>query len=235
MTYLFSVIWFCLALAAAIGFFLGWLVRDASCRKAMRELQSTLKERLRLDSIHEERVASGPAAPSPETDATFSPDFSSDNALSHDLSAAGDAAATFIGEGADPQAPFPVEAIQGIGLSFGEKLRNQGVDTTLALLEKCGTDEALRTISESTGLNERALKGWTVVADLLRIPGMDAQLAQVLSNSGVSSVQELAGSRPIDVWRHIAGGRGQLGPETDLRRLENLVADATTLKPMIQR
>lgn len=230
MTYLFSFIWLSLLLAAIIGFLLGWLVRDSSCRKAMRDLRSSLKDR--LEQIREEDVPSLPAVASESTETDVQEAvIGSGREDWSDLPGAGDSPAKEESEG---QSAFPIEAIQGIGQSIGGRLREQGIDTSLALLERCSADQGVRTVAEATGIGERALRGWTVVADLLRIPGMDAQLAQVLSNSGVESVQALGTTRAIQVWLQIPEKERNLAPETDLRRLEILVDEASGLRPMIQ-
>ncbi len=90
--------------------------------------------------------------------------------------------------------PYPVEEVEGIGKGFGRKLRTLGIETTEDLLRYCNTKEGWEDVADKIGLKERyVVRKWASMADLMRIPGIMGQFAELLEFSGVESVQDLAG------------------------------------------
>lgn len=85
-----------------------------------------------------------------------------------------------------------IDAIEGIGPAFQEKLEAAGVSTVEALLEKGGSDSARATLAEATGIPQKRIDTWVSMADLFRIKGIASQFGELLVRSGVGSVSELA-------------------------------------------
>ncbi len=84
-----------------------------------------------------------------------------------------------------------IEEVEGIGPTYGEKLRNAGVATIEDLLEKgCGKG-GRKSIAEATGLSESQILKWVNMADLFRIKGVAGEYAELLEVSGVDTVKEL--------------------------------------------
>ncbi len=83
-----------------------------------------------------------------------------------------------------------IEDIEGIGPSYGQKLRSTGVTTTDALLESCATKKGRQELSEKTGLSETLILKWVNMADLFRIKGVARQYAELLESAGVDTVRE---------------------------------------------
>lgn len=86
---------------------------------------------------------------------------------------------------------YKIDEIEGIGPSFGEKLRAAGVDSTDDLLEQCGTPGGRKKMADKTGLSEKQILGWTNMADLMRVSGVGKQYAELLEASGVDTIKEL--------------------------------------------
>jgi predicted flap endonuclease-1-like 5' DNA nuclease len=86
----------------------------------------------------------------------------------------------------------PVEKIEGIGTGFGQRLREDGIDTTEKLLEACTTSEGVSRICECVDLDEDTVRNWGAMADLMRINGLGGQWAELMWRAGVMSVQDLA-------------------------------------------
>lgn len=85
-----------------------------------------------------------------------------------------------------------IEEIDGIGKGYGKRLRAMGIHTTTKLLNKCANTNYAKNIAEVMTLNEKIVKSWCQMADLIRVDGVDGQLADLLFCSGISSVKELS-------------------------------------------
>lgn len=86
---------------------------------------------------------------------------------------------------------YPIEEIEGIGPSFGEKLQGAGIKNTDNLLDKCATPAGRKDVATATGLSEKQILGWTNMADLMRVSGVGKQYAELLEASGVDTIKEL--------------------------------------------
>ncbi len=86
---------------------------------------------------------------------------------------------------------YKIEEIEGIGPTYGEKLKEAKVMTTDDLLELCGSKTGRKTVAEQTGLTESQLLGWANKADLMRISGIGSEFSDLLEAAGVDTVKEL--------------------------------------------
>ena len=86
---------------------------------------------------------------------------------------------------------YKIDEIEGIGPSYGEKLRAAGIDTTDDLLTHCAKPAGRKQVAEKTGLSEKHILGWTNMADLMRVSGIGRQYAELLEASGVDTIKEL--------------------------------------------
>ena len=87
---------------------------------------------------------------------------------------------------------YPIEDIEGIGPTYGEKLKAAGINTTGDLLDACCGRSGRKNAAESTGLSEKLILKWTNMADMMRISGIGPQFAELLEAAGVDTVKELA-------------------------------------------
>lgn len=84
-----------------------------------------------------------------------------------------------------------IEDIEGIGESYGEKLRAAGVGTTEELLTQGKTPSGRKGLAEKTGLGDKLVLKWVNMADLFRIKGVAGEYAELLEAAGVDTVKEL--------------------------------------------
>ena len=96
-----------------------------------------------------------------------------------------------------------IDEIEGIGESYAAKLREAGISTTDALLEKGGTPNGRETIAMTTGVSSTLVLRWVNHADLSRIKGIASEMSELLEASGVDSVAELARRVPANLHRTI--------------------------------
>ena len=87
---------------------------------------------------------------------------------------------------------YDIEEIDGIGKGYGKRLRAMGIHTTTKLLNKCTNTDYEKNIAKAMMLNEKIVKSWCQMADLIRVEGIDGQLADLLFFSGITSVKELS-------------------------------------------
>ncbi len=86
---------------------------------------------------------------------------------------------------------YKIEQIEGIGKTWGDKLRGAGIATVAQLLKAGSDPKGRRSLAERTGLDESRLLEWVNRADLMRIKGIGTQYSDLLEASGVDTVKEL--------------------------------------------
>jgi len=84
-----------------------------------------------------------------------------------------------------------ITEIQGIGATYGAKLRTAGIENVEQLLEKGITVRGRREMAEQSGITEKRLLRWVNMADLFRVKGIGEEYADLLEAAGVDTVPEL--------------------------------------------
>ena len=97
-----------------------------------------------------------------------------------------------------------LEAIEGIGPVYAEKLRAAGVRGTNDLLKKGSTKRGRQTLAELSGVSEKLVLEWVNHADLFRIKGVGPEYADLLEEAGVDTVPELAQRNPDNLYAKMA-------------------------------
>jgi ribosomal protein L31 len=82
--------------------------------------------------------------------------------------------------------------IEGIGEVYDRKLKDAGIPTPDALLQKGSTPKGRQEIAEKTGISGKLILEWINHVDLLRVKGMSPDWAELLEAAGVDTVPELA-------------------------------------------
>ena len=97
------------------------------------------------------------------------------------------------------QPTVALSEIKGIGPASAEKLREAGVLTTNALIERVGDNAATERLAETTGLSADKLREWAAKADLTRVKGVGDEYRKLLQWSGVPTIAALAEWKPSDL------------------------------------
>jgi len=93
----------------------------------------------------------------------------------------------------------PIEAIEGIGLVYKEKLRGLRIKTVGDLLNAGKTRPGREDLVKETGASPQEILRWVNMADLFRIKGVDEEYSELLEASGIDTVVELAKRNPISL------------------------------------
>ena len=90
--------------------------------------------------------------------------------------------------------------VEGIGKVYAKKLKDSGIVTTEALLEKGATPAGRKRIAEKSGISAARILKWLNHVDLFRIKGVETQYAELLEASGVDTIPELAQRDPAHLY-----------------------------------
>ena len=131
---------------------------------------------------------------------------------------------------------YPIDEIEGIGPTFGEKLKAAGVNNTGDLLKACCDKKGRDGLAESTGISYDNLLKWANRADLMRLNGVGKQFSELLENAGVDTVKELAQRRADNLTAKME----EVNAEKKLARttpkqdqVEGWIQEAKTMDPII--
>lgn len=86
----------------------------------------------------------------------------------------------------------PLEYIEGIGPVYAGKLSENGVNTPLDLLREGSTPQGRSDIAKRSEISGLLILEWINHIDLYRIKGVGSEYADLLEESGVDTVMELA-------------------------------------------
>jgi predicted flap endonuclease-1-like 5' DNA nuclease len=85
-----------------------------------------------------------------------------------------------------------VEIIEGIGHTYGARLRNVGVNTVKDLLRAGASRSGRRYLATKIDVAPATLLKWVYRADFFRIKGIGKQYSSLLESAGVDTVADLA-------------------------------------------
>ncbi|MEZ4516282.1 MAG: DUF4332 domain-containing protein [Chloroflexota bacterium] len=97
----------------------------------------------------------------------------------------------------------PIEYIEGIGEVFGRKWRAVDVTKAIDLLVLGATRKGRAALSKKSGFTESQILTWTNQVDLYRIKGVAQEYADLLEQSGVDTVVELAARNPENLQKRM--------------------------------
>jgi predicted RecB family nuclease len=102
-----------------------------------------------------------------------------------------------------------IEDIEGIGPTQANKLREAGIRTVEALLERGATPKGRQEIEQATGISGTHVLRWVNHADLFRIKGVAAEMSELLEVAGVDTVAELARRNPQNLHAALVAANEQ--------------------------
>jgi predicted flap endonuclease-1-like 5' DNA nuclease len=82
--------------------------------------------------------------------------------------------------------------IEGIGEKFEAKLKEAGINSIEALLEKGATPSGRKDLASATGIADALILKWVNRADLFRVKGIGEEYSDLLEAAGVDTAVELA-------------------------------------------
>ena len=186
MGYLITQIIICLLLAALIGVIVGWWLRKFCCQRDFAILEEDYS--LRLGKIEADRDGyKGKCGDLEASLAEWENEAEASGAISGHTSFQASKTA-----GVSSSWPYPVEEVEGVGPAYGDRLRTINIETTEHLLERCGESSQQAKAAEHVKVESFVVAKWVSMADLMRIPGVRGQYAELLEASDIVSVGEMA-------------------------------------------
>ena len=91
--------------------------------------------------------------------------------------------------------------IEGVGGVYAQKLKEAGVATTDALLKVGASPQGRRDLADTSGVSGKLILEWVNMVDLFRIKGVGEEYADLLEESGVDTVVELALRNPANLFK----------------------------------
>lgn len=131
---------------------------------------------------------------------------------------------------------YRIEKIEGIGPSYGARLKAAGIENTDRLLASCGSAAGRRETAARTGLKEAQLLAWANMADLMRIKGVGEEYSELLEAAGVDTVKELKMRRADNLTAKMAevnARRKLVRVLPSEKRVADWIAQAKSLRPVI--
>lgn len=129
-----------------------------------------------------------------------------------------------------------IEAIEGIGPVYGDKLRKVGCGSAAKLLKNGATRKGRKKIADDSGISDSIILRCVNMADLFRIKGVATQYAELLEAAGVDTVKELRNRNPAN----LAAAMKETNEEKQLTRqvpnekmVTDWVAQAKKLDPIV--
>ena len=98
----------------------------------------------------------------------------------------------------------PLEYIEGIGPVYAGKLSENGISTPLELLRQGATPEGRKDIAKRTEISGLLILEWINHIDLYRVKGVGSEYADLLEESGVDTVMELAHRNPDNLFEKMS-------------------------------
>ncbi len=132
---------------------------------------------------------------------------------------------------------YPIEAIEGIGKVYGQKLAKVGVRTTKALLDRAATPKGRKNLSDQSGIDDGRILKFANLADLMRVKGVAIQYSELLEAAGVDTVKELRTRRADNLQAKMAeinAKKKLVRSVPSLSAVTKWVAEAKALKPILK-
>ncbi len=200
MGYLILQMLLCLLIAAVIGGIIGWLLKSLCCKKREDTLLAEISDlKTRVSQTLDENKGLQASLKQLDSDAgemkaqiaSLAKERDQFKEKAYDIEAS--ASSMGVGEEVDGvKDSYDIEEIEGIGKGYGKRLRSMDIATTADLLARSKTPEEREAIAETVKVEPFVVGKWVSMADLIRVPGIRGQFAELLEASGIKSVDHLA-------------------------------------------
>jgi hypothetical protein len=101
-----------------------------------------------------------------------------------------------------------IDQVAGISHKDATKLRKVGVRTSTGLIESAADRKGRAELASATGLDARDIQVWVNHSDLLRVRGVGAEYAELLTAAGVDTLRDLRRRNPTALLAKIIGLNG---------------------------
>jgi hypothetical protein len=101
-----------------------------------------------------------------------------------------------------------IDQVAGISQKDATKLRKAGVRTSTGLIESAADRKGRADLASATGLDARDIQVWVNHSDLLRVRGVGAEYAELLTAAGVDTLRDLRRRNPTALLAKIIGLNG---------------------------
>ncbi len=99
---------------------------------------------------------------------------------------------------------YDIEELKSIGKQHTQRLREINIETTQQLLNHTNTPAAIAELGRRLNEEESLIQTWISMADLIRVPGIRGQFAELITRSGVLSVTQLAAQNAPELTMKIS-------------------------------
>lgn len=129
-----------------------------------------------------------------------------------------------------------IEKIEGIGPKYAQKLIEQSIRSTDALLKAGANRKGREDLAAKTGISEKLILEWVNRADLMRVKGVGEEYSDLLEAAGVDTVRELRNRRADNLHKALAetnAAKKLVRRVPTLVEVEHWIEDAKKLAPMV--
>jgi len=124
-----------------------------------------------------------------------------------------------------------IREIKGMDDAVREKLEADGIMTVEQLLAQTDTGPRKSALAKKLGIQGSQLTELINRADLMRLDGVSAALADLLENAGVDTVRELAQRNAANLAQKLQEAAGGAAPSEET--IAAWIAQAKTLAPAV--
>jgi predicted flap endonuclease-1-like 5' DNA nuclease len=93
--------------------------------------------------------------------------------------------------------------VEGIGEKYAQKLKDAGVSSTRALLEKGAKAKGRKELAKASGIGEKLILEWVNHLDLFRVRGISTDYADLLEEAGINTVRALAQRKAANLYQKL--------------------------------
>ena len=130
-----------------------------------------------------------------------------------------------------------IETIEGIGPTYGSRLRNSGVNVVGDLLILGSTRRGRLDLSDKIGVAPTTIFKWVNRADFFRIRGVGKQYSDLLESTGVNTVLDLSRRNPKKLYENLRETNREknlVRRTPPLKMIEGWIQSAKKLKRMVK-
>ena len=131
---------------------------------------------------------------------------------------------------------YSIADMRAIGPFYTSKLKAERIRSSAKLLERARTPKGRKQLAELSGIPQEQILKWANMADLMRVPGVAAEYAELLAAAGVDTVKELKRRNVANLVArmkavHERKKMVELLPSE--KRVSRWIEDAKLLEPMM--